>query len=635
MTAPNVSGTNAGPNTSLQGNYQAQMVPAAGDGNPIFYPSGIITSNTGAQAAASNWEAFMAVIVAAALSGGGTVQFPAAPPGLSIPISQPLVPMSGVKFKGVPPQLVYNTIPDSGLTTLVGSQGGTILAPTGAFPAITANTAALTAPASQTAFSQAALTNIAFEDLGFLGGTHGIFMGGINNPACWYSQFKNLYCTGQTVCGISITNYQHCQFDGNYTFGCAWGQLHQIDVASASLAPGNSTYKDLYNCNPTGSGVVAAILARNISFITTATTGGAANNNEFKFDRIQSNRFGGTTTTQAATMVNTQANITITDGTRFAVGLPVTVDATQNGFTLKQIYFVISVVGNVIQVSNTYGGAAVTATAANAVNIVHQGFPCFEMIALSGSTNTNVVIDNLDVEGLATCAAFFQNVNGVDVTFSQVPGTAQATQSLCTRGCANVSWRSPQSISTDIDQNSAGNGKAVFFYGARFGTSVGHMGHGIWYDSVSGKSVLSLGNQFNSQSTGDLTWDPATNGGFLAPRVAGIGQTGLTNNGTLTINNLNLGYTNTGAAAVMTLPSVVAANKGAWLEFYNPTAGAQTINTDGVQLFNGIAGRTGLTLNANASVRLSAMQTSGGATFTWVVVGGSGPMTAGVIAAPS
>lgn len=602
---------------------------------PAFFPSNIVTSNSGAAAATSNWNAITAAIVACALAGGGDLYLPPAPAGQNIPISAPLTMLSGVHLKGVAPQLVYNTIPDAGLTTLVGSQGGTILAPTGAFASISWNTAVLPAPVSQTAFSQAALTNISIENLGFLGGSHGILAGNTNNPSAWYSQFKNLYCTGQTTVGINVTNYQHCQFDGNYTFGCAWGQLHSIDVAASFLAPGNSTYKDLYNCNPTGSGVVAAILARGISFITTATTGGAANNNEFKFDRVQSNRFGGTTTTQAATMVNTQANITITDGTRFAVGLPVTVDATQNGFTLKQCYFVISVVGNVIQLSNTYGGAAVTATAANAVNIVHQGFPCFEMIALSGSTNTNVVIDNLDVEGLSTCAAFFQNVNGVDVTFSQVPGTTQATQSLCTRGCANVSWRSPQSLSSDIDQNSAGNGKAVFFYGARFGTSVGHMGHGIWYDSVSGKSVLSLGNQFNSQSGGDLTWDPATNNGFLAPRVAGIGETGLIINGSVAIGSLNLSYTNTGAAAAMTLPTGVAANKGGWLQFYNPTAGTQTIATDGTQLFNGIAGRTVITLNANATVRLAIMQTSGGATFTWNIVGGSSQCVAGVISAPS
>lgn len=575
-----------------------------------------------------------AAISAVAAAGGGIVQLPSG----RIVLSTTLQMFSGVKLKGVAPQLVYNTIPDSGLTTLVGSAGGTVLVPNGAFDAIAWNTGALAAPASQTAFSQGALTNISIEDLGFsgdLGGTWGIHAGNTNNPSAWYSQFINLYATGFIGAGggFNITNYQHCQFSGNYTFGCAWGQLHQIDVASASLAPGNSTYYDLYNCNPTGLGVIPAILARNISFITTATTGGSANNNEFKFDRIQSNRFGGTTTTQAATMVNTQANITITDGTRFAVGLPVTVDATQNGFTLKKVYFVISVAGNVIQLSNTYGGAAVTATAAVAVNIVHQGFPCFEMIGLAGSSNTNVIIDNLDVEGLSTAAVFFQNCNGGIINISQVPGTAQATQSIVCRGCANMSFHCPQSVSTDWDNNAVGS--AMGFFGARYGTSIGYMGYGVSYDSVSGKLSLSLGGQFDSPAAAGLTLDPATAGGFLAPRVAGIGEMVKTVNGTVSITNLNLQYTNFGAAAVMTLPSVVAANQGAWLKFFNPTAGAQTINTDGVQLFNGVAGRTGLTLNANASVYLCAMVASGTPTYTWVVMGGSSAMAAGVISAPT
>lgn len=593
-------------------NFTAVMAPSAGDGTALFYPA--ILSSAGIQAA----------IFDANAAGGGTVQLSAT----TIPLQAPLTMLSGVKIKGVPPQPVYNTIPDSGLTTLVGSAGGTVLAPTGAFPAITWNTAALPVPASQTAFTQTGLTNIAVEDLGFSGGTYGIFAGATNNASCWYSQFKNLYFTGQTVVGINVTNYQHCQFNGNYSFGCAWGQYHAIDVSSASLAPGNSTYYDLYNCITAST---AGQLQRGISFITTATTGGAADNNQFKFDRVQSNRFGGTTITQAATMVNTQANITITDGTKFAVGVPATVDATQNGFTLKKIYFVISVVGNVIQLSLTYGGAAVLATGAVAVNIVTQGFPCFEMIALAGSANTNVVMDNVDVEGFSTAAMFFQNCTGLNIQMSQVPGVGQATQSMCFRGCVNKLVIAPQSISTDDDQNAVG--AASMILGAKFGTSIGYQGMGIWYDSVSGKSVFSLGSQNDSQSAGLLTYDPATNTGICLPKNAGIGQLPkLVNSASFAVSALNVVVCNQASAAVNTLPTVTAANAGAWIEFVNHTAGTQTVATDGTQLFNGITARTVITLNAGATVRLSAVNIGA---FTWDVMGGTSAMVAGVISAPT
>lgn len=602
---------NPGPADTITPNYMMQLGSGVGSLN-VITPNSLDT--TGINAA----------YVTANILGGGIVQLP----GGVINLTAPLTPLSGVKLRGIAPQLVYNTIPDSGLTTLVGSQGGTILAPTGAFAAISWNTAVLGVPASQTAFSQGALTNISFEDLGFLGGAYGILAGATNNPSCWYSQFKNLYATGCSVIGFSITNYQHCAFDGRYTFGCQWGQFDGIDVSSATLAPGNSTYKDLYNCIPTTNN----ILSRGITFITQATTGGAGNNNEFKFDRVQSNRFNGLFSTQAATMVNTQSTFTVTDGTKFAVGMPVGFSATQNGFTINKVYFVVSVAGNVLSVANTYGGAAIVATAANAVNIITQGFPCFEMISLSGSTNTNVVIDNIDVEGITGAGLFFQNCNGINVQVSQVPSIAQALQSIVFRGCVNKLIIAPQSVSTDDDQNAVGS--ASTFMGAKFGTSVGYQSMGLWYDSVSNKSILSWGNPFDSQSAGGLTYDPSTASGILLPKNMGVGELNKFLNAGGAISQLNTNYTNTGAAAAMTLSAITAAMAGAWVGFFNTSAGTQTITTAG-ELINGVAGRTVATLNAGASVRFATNFNTSNGTWTWVIMGSSGPMTAGVIAAPS
>jgi hypothetical protein len=547
-----------------------------------------------------------------------------------------VVPKSGVKLKGQPPQLAYASIPDA-TTTLFASGTGTVLTPTGAFPAISWNTTVLGTPASQAAFAQGALTNIGFEDLGFSGasgGTAGILAGATNNPACWYSQFKNLYAIGFAAgvgAGISITNYQHCEFIGNYTFNCNQGQYHGIDVASATLAPGNSTYYDLYCVNSATLGN----LSRGITFITTAALGAAADNNQFKFDRIQSNRFSGGNTTQAATMVNTQSTFTVTDGTKFAVGMPVTFSVTANGFTTGLIYFVVSVAANVLTVASTYGGAAITATGNTAINITTYGFPCFEMIALAGSQMTNCVIDNLDVEGGGTCAALFQNCNGFDITFSQVPGTSQSTVSVCGRSLLNATIKAPQSINTDFDGNS--NGRAIQFFGAKFGTSVQYQGAGIWYDSVSTKTVLSLGYQSDTQSAGLLTFDPATAGGLVSTKNAGIGHfTKNINSASFTVTNLNAVYSNGQASGVTnTLPTVSAANAGSWVTFINHTANAQTISTDGVQLFNGIAARTSLTLNAGATVDLRAVQSTTAPAYTWDVTGGTSAMAAGVISAPT
>jgi hypothetical protein len=604
------SASNPGVGTSVTANTAASYgLPGTSGGTTTFYP--LTNDAPGIQAA----------INAAGAAGGGVVQLP----GVTISLSTSLIPVSGVKLKGVPPQLTYASIPDAGNTTFAGV--GTVLAPSGAFAAITWNTTVLGTPASQAAFSQSGLTNIAFEDLGFSGGTYGIFAGATNNASCWWSQFKNLYFIGQTVIGISLTNYQHCQFTGNYSYGCAWGQYHGIDVASSTLAPGNSTYYDLYCVNPTGSGT-AATVSRNITFITTAALAAAADNNQFKMDRIQSNRFGGATITQAATMANGVANITITDGTKFAVGMPVSVDATQNGFTLKQIYFVASVAANVITLASTYGGAAQNATGAVAVNIVTTGFPCFEMIALSGSLMTNCVIDNLDVEGLATCAVLFQNCTGFEVHLSQVPSVAQATVSVCGRSYVNSSLYAPQSCNTDMDGNS--NGRAYQFFGAKFGTTVGLPGAGMWYDSVSGNTVLSLGFQNDTVSAGALTFLPGTQN-FLQGNNIGVKST---INGNLSPTLASIGgaisFTNAGAGNTVTLPTVTATNMGMIETFLNQTANDLTITAGGGQLFNNKAALTSITVKQNASVTIVLAQQAS-ATFGPVIQGYGGTYAAGVI----
>jgi len=524
---------------------------------------------------------------------------------------------------------VSQGIPDAYSTTFTS---GTVLCPTGNFAAISWNTAVLGAPASQAAFSALGLTNLAFKNLGFLNGTYGIYAGNTNNPSCWWSKFENLYFVGQTVIGRSITNYQHCDFTRNRVFNGAWADYHGIDVASASLAPGNSTYYDIYAVTPISSST--NMLNRLVTFLTTATTGGAADNNEFKMDRIQCNRFNQTTTTQAATMVNTQATFTVTDGTKWAVGMPVTFSATANGFNAGQIYFVASASGNTLSVASTYGGAAIAATGATAVNIINSGFPAFEMIALSGSAMTNAVIDNLDVEGGGTCAALFQNCNGFRVSMAQVPLTTQSTVSVCGRSFLNATLFSPQSCNTDMD--GSGVGRAYQFFGAKnANASIGNLGAGIWYDSVSGKATLSLGEGFATASQGLLTFDPATTNGVAGPKNFGIGQLGnLISGATYTVAQLSTCFVNTTSAAAMTLPSVIAGNAGQWVEFFNPTAGNQTINTDGVQLINNITGRTAITLAAGASVRLTAIQ-YGASSYTWYIAGASSTMTSGTIAAPT
>lgn len=76
----------------------------------------------------------------------------------------------------------------------------------------------------------------------------------------------------------------------------------------------------------------------------------------------------------AATMSNSSSNISVPAAAAFPTGTPVQVDATANGFTVGVTYYVLSSSGTTITIG-PYGGSAVTATGATAVNLFVQPDP--------------------------------------------------------------------------------------------------------------------------------------------------------------------------------------------------------------------------------------------------------------------
>lgn len=578
---------------------QAQGVSAIGQS--YFQPLSLTAA--GIQAAMNS----------ASAAGGGIVQLP----GGVIPLSASLVPVNGVYLQGVEPVLNTSTgIPDAPSVTFTS---GTVLAPTGAFPAITWNTGALGVPASQAAFAALGLNNIGFKNLGFSGGTYGIFAGGTNNASCWWSEFENLYFIGQTAWGLWLSNYQHCGFRRNYSFNCANAQWHGIDVAAGTLSPGNSTYYDLYNVIPSSSATNWA--SRGIAM--QCTNGGISN--QFKMDRIQSNRFNAAPITQAATMANATANITVVDGTKFLVDLPVAFSVTANGVTAGTIYFVTSVAVNVIQVSKTMGGAAIVMTGATALNITHNGFPAFEFVGRAGSGMTNAVISNLDVEAGGTCAVFFQNATGCDVTVSQVPQAGQSTVSICGRNVVGSVFRCGISYNTDFDTGFSN----VQSYGVKNYTSVGTPGAGIAYDTVSGNTSLSLGFQGDTPASGAVTYIPTGSGLHQGKNIAEMSRA----NANAAPADLLLGgsISYTAANTAVTMPLVTAANAGMGGTYTNQTATNQTYTTTSGQLWNGKAALTVITLAPNASMRVRAVQLTATPTYGYAIEGYGGTYAAGTI----
>src|SRR5262249_4558244 len=303
---------------------------------------------------------------------------------------------------GIAPQLNYTTnsatIPDS--NSVIANGGGTVLNAAGSTACFQWNKTALGVGAPN-GVVLTGLNKIALRNMCFTGITRAGDGGNTNNAAAWYSEFENLYISNCTDYGFWITNFQHCKFRRIFTFSNINGQFYGNDVPSSTLQPGNSVWEDLYNTTPSTN----TNLSRAINFRVTQ-----GQQNEGLILRLQSNRLNATVVTQAATMVNTSANITITDGTKFAVDMPVTFSASVNGFFQNEIYFVTSVAANVITVALTVGGTNIAATGNTAVNCTTQGFPALEICALSGAAISSHDYNNIDVEAGGTGAILFPNV---------------------------------------------------------------------------------------------------------------------------------------------------------------------------------------------------------------------------------
>lgn len=579
--------------------------------------SASVTANVSpSQTRAANSTALQGAVSSASAAGGGTVFVPAFTS--PIPISTPIVPVSGVQIVGLGVLMNYVTnsaaIPDA--NTVLTNGAGSVLDCNGG-AGFQWNKTVLGVPASQNAFTLSALTNIAIRNFGFTNYSRAIDAGNTNNGACWYSEFENLYAAAGTDWGLWITNFMHCQFRRIFSFAnLNGGQYYGNDVPSATLQPGNSTWQDLYNVTPLSNPNLARGLVWWIQ---------QGQQNEGSMVRIQSNRNNASTVTQAATMSNGSPNVGVTDGTKFALNMPVSFSATVNGVTQNEIYFVLTNAANVLTVSLTVGGAAVSMTGSTAVNIVTQGMPAIEIIALSGAALSSHDYLNIDAENGGTAAIVLQNVQTSFMSISQVPGTSQSTQSICARSLTNSQIICRPGANTSWD----GNSGTSQFYGARAAGSVNHNPVGLFTDAGLGYTVLNL-----TASVYGLSNQSPDSSNLIIP-LSGIGER-MNSKGTQAVapNCADTGlvsFTFTSGVVTVTLPTLSATVFGCRYIFVNPTANTATVNTGTGQGFNYPAGRTSVTLAQGTSIEIVGTHDANGS--YWTVKGIGGVYSAGAITA--
>jgi hypothetical protein len=131
--------------------------------------------------------------------------------------------------------------------------------------------------------------------------------------------------------------------------------------------------------------------------------------NEFKVaGRLQGNRYGLGTPDVIVFTSNSTATFTVPDGTKFQVGIPVVFHSTAPAnFTVDVVYFVFSLVGNAIQLSeNPFDTVAITAGSTSTYNVSLSGWPALQITApLTANAIQNSDFGLVDAEAYGNVAA--------------------------------------------------------------------------------------------------------------------------------------------------------------------------------------------------------------------------------------
>lgn len=557
--------------------------------------------------AAPSDAAIRAAHAAAVAAGGGTVMLPAT----SITLASPLPMASGVKYVGVRPKVTFSppsgqTIPDRDFSFA----GGTVLVGDGTFAAFSVSTTSRGSPDAN--FFDNAISACGLQDIGFQNFTSALLTGAKNNFSLAYSLFSGLWIKSCTAFGVDVTNFTGCWFGSIFTNGCTHGQRYAASVAFAVFQPCNSIFDQL-----TDQGPDASLLNRSIVF---EGLNGAILD-EICARRIQSITFGRGHLSQSATFTNTSSTIAVTDGTKFAVGLPVSFTTSNFGILASNLaprsvtYIVQSVAGNNITIGLSKSAAAFVASAGGSQTITSWGMPCLE---LCGADATSVIsasrFDDLDLESNSEAVIYVENASVITLDMRQVQNdTAQVGAHIVTRTAAYCNFYCGNGAVTDVD---GGSGTTIFS-GAR-GATFQFYGMGVAIDQSRGTRVLSLtglGPDLESHNTAGAS--------FLSPQIP-IAQYANFLVGTgYQISASVAGYLSAATAgATYSLPTIqntggapATANIGLQFVVDNNTSGNVTINTDGSQLLNAVAAVTGVVIPKGQSVRFTAMQ---GSSFYWL-----------------
>lgn len=469
------------------------------------------------------------------------------------------------------------------------------------------------------------LKNIAFDNF-----TRALHFGDRYNTGIFEAVIEDLIATNCTQWGFYLENFSLSHFQNLKVAKMASGATGCMMFRASTTAynHGNCSVVNLY----------AQADQANVRGICIHAVDGAKLN-DFNVYRVQCNTGSSGKASQAATMSNGSANITVTNGAALTVDMPVSVSATANGFNQWQTYFVVSQSGNVIQLSNLMRGTAISATGSTAVNIDTWGWPSIEIVAHDDNATALIqqcVISGIDAEGYATAQIVSQNAQAhLDINYTPYTQGTDNASSVVFRDSYG-SYRFAGNFTIDINSGSRSN----FCVGGTLLTTqskaaVQHAPLGMFRDETLNQIVWKLDTTISS-NTKTFQAQYLTGGNFIYPATA-IGQRAVNNSSTsLTMTAAHTGcivYTGT-AAATWTLPVLTdvaggssnSAMAGLVYEICNGStdagAPAVTLNAGTGDTFNRNSAKTSYSIPQYSSISIRA-NFDGTAGF-WQVLGNNG-----------
>lgn len=397
----------------------------SGGGGYNIVAYGAVACNDVNCAGGDDTDSYAAIVAAqnAAALTCGIVDYP----GGSYYVSATVIPADCVTHQGVGYSLtVDSTYALTGGTVLVGNGTSDMFAYNG-----TPTTCGTITEVLATLRSGVRILDLAIRNVGT-----GIRVGAFCNGGLLHSVISNVFIGdyaawafywengAQSYITQIVAGPGRAGSTGAMWFGCS----HYHTASGAHYNFGNMFVTNLDNASPQ-----SAFGARGIEFVSR----NGASCNDWNVTHIHS-LVNYTKQTQAGTFTTSSANIGVSTGSTYPVGMPVTVEGVNclsNGFTPHRTYFVVSRVGNTIQVANFWDGAALAAgNNLSGCSVVTYGWPA---LFIGGSNNLSPAVSaiqssnfsGLDVEGRATALLVLQNA-AVNVEVGYING-GQGTETAC------------------------------------------------------------------------------------------------------------------------------------------------------------------------------------------------------------